>query len=72
LHELDEKQAVDAAALGLAYASMGRRDEAIAWLEKAFAQHSNVMAVLQVDPEFDPMRGDSRFQSLVRKVGLLQ
>jgi TolB-like protein/DNA-binding winged helix-turn-helix (wHTH) protein len=72
LHELDEKQAVDAAALGLAYASMGRRDEAIAWLEKAFAQHSNVMAVLQVDPEFDPMRGDSRFQNLVRKVGLQQ
>jgi TolB-like protein/DNA-binding winged helix-turn-helix (wHTH) protein/lipoprotein NlpI len=70
LHELDERQAVDAGAFGLAYASTGRRDESIAWLQKALAQHSNVILALQVDPLFDSMRADSRFQDLVRKVGL--
>ena len=70
LRDLDEKHGVDAATFALAYAVMGRTDESLASLEKAFAQHSNVMVALRVDPVFDSLRGDSRFQDLLRKVGL--
>jgi TolB-like protein/DNA-binding winged helix-turn-helix (wHTH) protein/Tfp pilus assembly protein PilF len=70
LRELNEKQGVDAATFALAYAIMGRTDESLAALEKAFAQHSNVMVALRVDPVFDSLRGEARFEDLVGRVGL--
>jgi hypothetical protein len=54
------------------YIGMGNNDQAIAWLEKAYAQHSNGLTALKVDPAFDPLRGDPRFQDLLRRVGLSQ
>ena len=71
LRELDEKREVDAATFAMACAITGRTDESLAWLEKAFAQHSNVMVALRVDPLFDSLRDNSRFQNLLRKVGLV-
>jgi hypothetical protein len=49
---------------------MGNKDEALAWLEKAYSQHSNVLTTLKVEPAFDPLRSDPRFQDLLRRVGL--
>ena len=43
-----------------------------AWLEKAYMEHSNGLTALKVDPTYDPLRGDPRFQTLVRQVGLAQ
>jgi hypothetical protein len=51
---------------------MGNKEQAFVWLEKAYAQHSNAMARLKVDPLYDPLRGDPRFQDLLRRVGLAQ
>ena len=52
-----------------AYSGMGQKDEALAWLEKAYAKHSNVVSALKVDPIYDPLRSDPRFQDLLRRVG---
>ena len=51
---------------------MGKKDETLAWLDKAYARHSNIMDTLKVDPAWDPQRSDPRFQTLVRRVGLAQ
>ena len=51
---------------------MNEKDEAFVWLEKAYAQHSNAMTTLKVDPLYDPLRTDPRFQDLLRRVGLAQ
>ena len=51
---------------------MGNKDEALAWLEKAYAQHSNLLTTLKVEPGYDPMRSDPRFQELLRRVHLAQ
>jgi hypothetical protein len=48
------------------------KDQALDWLEKAYDQHSNVMVTLKVEPGFDPLRSDPRFQNLIRRVGLAQ
>jgi TolB-like protein/DNA-binding winged helix-turn-helix (wHTH) protein/Flp pilus assembly protein TadD len=53
-----------------AYMGLGNNDEAIAWLQKAYSEHSNIMVSLKVDPIFDPLRSDPRFQELLRRTGL--
>jgi TolB-like protein/DNA-binding winged helix-turn-helix (wHTH) protein len=51
------------------YAALGDKDLALQVLEKAFAEREP-MAWLNVDPKWDPVRSDPRFQDLVRRVGL--
>ncbi len=51
------------------YAALGDKDLALQVLEKAFAEREP-MAWLNVDPKWDPIRSDPRFQDLVRRVGL--
>jgi len=59
-------------ALLLAYGNTDQKDEVITSLEEAFAQHSFNFAGLRVNPEYDPLRNDPRFQDLLRRAGLAQ
>jgi len=53
------------------YAQLGQRDEAFAWLEKAYEERSLWMAEwLSCRPMFDPLRSDPRFQDLLRRMNL--
>ena len=52
------------------YIGMDNKDQALIWLERAYAQHSNSVTTLKVDPVYDPLRSDPRFQDLLRRVGL--
>jgi TolB-like protein/Tfp pilus assembly protein PilF len=54
----------------LVYAGLGKKDDAFAWLEKSFAARDKGLAYLKIDPCLDPLRSDSRFHDLVRRVGL--
>ena len=49
---------------------MNRKDEAFAWLQNLSQEHSNAMNTIKVEPGFDPLRSDPRFQDLMRRVGL--
>ena len=55
-----------------AYVGTGRKDQAIALLQKAYSEHSSLVTNLNVHPMYDPLRGDPRFQELLRRVGLAQ
>jgi len=70
LEELNRHQRMDAGALAWTYASLGNREEALKWLEKGYEQHSNSMTALKVDPTYDSLRKEARFQELLRRVGL--
>ena len=72
LKQLNHRHPVDPAAFAWAYIGMGKKNEALAWLDKAYARHSNIIDTLKVDPAWDPLRSDPRFQHLVRRVGLAQ
>lgn len=63
---------VPAAAFVNAYLGLGENEEAFAWLEQGYKEHSNILQWLKVHPYFDPLRDDSRFKDLVRRVGLDQ
>jgi len=54
------------------YIGSGDKDQAFAWLEKSVAAHSPGLTALKVDPVYDPLRSDPRFQDLLRRVGLAQ
>lgn len=52
------------------YTSLGDKDQALAWLERAYDERSPWLANLKTDPLFDDLRSDPRFKDLIRRVGL--
>jgi TolB-like protein/DNA-binding winged helix-turn-helix (wHTH) protein len=72
LLDLNRRQAVNPMVIVPACLGIGNNDQAMAWLEKAYTAHSNSLTALEVDPIFDPLRSDARFQDLLRRVGLSQ
>jgi TolB-like protein/DNA-binding winged helix-turn-helix (wHTH) protein/Tfp pilus assembly protein PilF len=58
----------NAAEIAMIYASFGDMDQAMNWLEKGYEERFNPGVLLR--PGFDPIRSDSRFQSLVHRIGL--
>jgi len=72
LEALNRTQLVDPVAMALAYLGVGNNDAALSSLEKAYAERSNLLTALQVEPAYDPLRDDPRFQELLRRVGLAQ
>lgn len=67
-----EKTSVGRYEIALIYAGMGDRDTAFQWLEDAYRAHDVGLVYMKVDPCLDPLRSDSRFDSLLRRVGLSQ
>jgi len=51
-------------------ASLGRRDEAVRWLEKAYDTRHGFLPNINVAPWADPIRSDPRFIDLKRRIGL--
>lgn len=73
--ELNKKQIEEGRisfSLALLYLDSGKKDEAFAWLEKAYERRSFEMIFLAVNPKWDPLHSDPRFADLLRRIGLLQ
>lgn len=54
-----------------AYLRLGRKQEALAALQKSYESHEPYMLFLKTNPVFTPLRNEPEFQDLERKVGLL-
>jgi tetratricopeptide (TPR) repeat protein len=53
------------------YLAAGDNDHAIDWLEKAYEEeHSPAIPYLSIQPIYDPLRSDPRFQDLLRRMNL--
>ncbi len=52
------------------YTGLGANDQAFEWLEQAYKEHDAELIALKVDPRFDPIRSDSRFADLLRRMNL--
>jgi TolB-like protein/DNA-binding winged helix-turn-helix (wHTH) protein/Tfp pilus assembly protein PilF len=70
LQKFYRQQSTDPVAIVWAYIGMNQKDQALSWLQKGYAQHSSALTTLKVEPGYDPLRSDLRFQDLMRKVGL--
>jgi serine/threonine protein kinase/tetratricopeptide (TPR) repeat protein len=54
------------------YTRAGMNNEALEWLEKAYQTHDPNMPYISVDPIFDDLRTDPRFQDILRRMKLLK
>lgn len=54
----------------LAYSGTGQKDRILELLQQAYAEHSNAIVEIKVDPIYDPFRSDPRFQAFLRQVRL--
>jgi TolB-like protein/Flp pilus assembly protein TadD len=52
------------------YAGLGEIDAAFDWLGRAYEVHDTGLIWLKWDPQFDNLRSDSRFQNLLKNMGL--
>jgi pentatricopeptide repeat protein len=68
--EAEEREYVPPFGLIWAYAALGDKEQAFAYLERSFDERRDRMVWLNVDPLLDPLRSDPRFKDLVRRIGL--
>jgi serine/threonine protein kinase/TolB-like protein/Flp pilus assembly protein TadD len=61
---------VSPAQLAMLFVALGEREEAFALLNKAYEAHDLQLQYLRVSPGYDSLRSDSRFQDLLRRIGL--
>ncbi len=70
LQRLAKKQYVSSYFLAIIHLGLGEMDEAFTWLEQAYEERSGFLAFIGVEPMLDDLRGDARFEDLLKRVGL--
>lgn len=70
LQQASSKRYVSPGDISLIYAGLGDKDEAFAWLERAYEQRDATLVWSKVAPECDSLRSDPRFQDLLRRMNL--
>ncbi len=68
LQELSKRKYVDPVLRAYLLASLGMKEKALTALEIGYEEHSFLMRWLKVQPNFDPLRSDPRFQNLLRRM----
>ena len=72
LQEISKQHYVSPTSVALIHAGLGHVDQTFVWLEKAEKGHDATLVRINVDPRFDRLRFDARFNDLVRRLGLPQ
>jgi hypothetical protein len=54
----------------VAFAALGRTDDAFAALEDAFKSRAEWLGYLKIDPQVDNLRADPRFSLILKRLGL--
>lgn len=70
LFRLAETQSVSNYVLARGLAALGHKEKALEKLELAFQQRAGLMHVIKMDLNFDEIRGDPRFQKILRDMRL--
>jgi DNA-binding winged helix-turn-helix (wHTH) protein/TolB-like protein len=56
--------------LAMVYAELGQQDAAIDLLQRCFDGHDDRLVWIKVEPRFASLRGDARFQDILRRMNL--
>jgi len=70
LRQLSGNRYVPSLYIAMVYTGLGDKNEAFAWLDKAYAERCEYLVYLPTDPMADPLRSDPRFPVLLGRLGL--
>ncbi len=70
LDDLAKKSYISPYQKAVIYTGLGKKDEALKLLEKAFSERSLLAISLRFDPRLDPLRDDPRFHEFMRRTGI--
>jgi eukaryotic-like serine/threonine-protein kinase len=70
LRKLSQHKYVSPTDFAIVYIGLGEKDQAFAWLERAYEERSGFLTELMVEPMFDSLRSDPRFQELLHRMKL--
>jgi len=70
LREVSKHRYVSPYLFAVVYAGLSDKEQTFAWLDKAFQDRSVFLIWLKVEPIFDPLRDDPRFEALVPRMDL--
>ena len=70
LHSAADQTYIPASCFAWIHLGLGELDEAFAWMNRAIDQRDPMMTPIRSYPFFDPIRSDSRFAVLLRKMNL--
>ena len=70
LNELAKQRYVSPQALITVYIGLGEKSTALDWLEKSYEDQDIACWYLKVDPVYDSLRNEPRFQAILKKVNL--
>jgi tetratricopeptide (TPR) repeat protein len=70
LKQMKESSYVSSLYIALVYTGLGNKDEAFAWLDKAYNERCEYLVYLPTEPLADSLRGDPRFDALLKNLGL--
>ena len=68
LRSRSKRQYVTPYAVAYVHTGLGDKHNAFQCLEGAYAERNTMLAFLRVDPLFDPLRSDPRFEALLRRM----
>ncbi len=68
LQEASKQRYVDGCFLAQICVALNQTEEALRWLEMAYGQRASYIAYIKLDPWFDNLRSDPRFQDLLRRM----
>jgi serine/threonine-protein kinase len=68
LEEMAKRQYVSSTAFADIYLGLGDKEKALDWLEKSYQDQESACWYLKIDPIYDSVRNEPRFQALVQKV----
>jgi hypothetical protein len=66
------REYVPAIVLAWAHMAVGDLDDTFAWLDKMYEEHNPELTFMNAQPRYDRLRGDPRFQQLLRKIGFTE
>lgn len=70
LQEQPEASYVAPHTLAVIHAGLGEKDQALEWLNASYENRIELLAWIKVDPRFDTLRDDPRFDQFLGKIGL--
>ncbi len=68
LHQTARKGEVPPVSFAIIHLGLGKKELALEWMEKAYQARDWHLTLVKVDPVFDPLRADPRFQDLLRRM----